>query len=247
MSNSSRVLSYPEGYSPSEIGNIPEERMKPYEMRELVKKIIKRQMVEYHAGFFTKNPKSYHRNILTRPYSESPSEPNVLANVTVASEERQPTNYLNALETAYNNNLSNVTPPVPQEMDRNDTVNATLTETICIPMVYPEVVPENDANIYIEPQVIDQYNDTDNEYNLRVEQDNWLYNNINYVNKIEIVCSQGFKCCLSITITGLLFGTLGAVGGKRIKSFRKKRKSSKKRKTKRKSLKKRRKTKRTTK
>ena len=68
-----RIPRYEDGCSPAEIGHTPESM--EYAKRELVKKIIKRQIVEYQVGILPKI-QFYRNNLFSKPYSESPSLPN---------------------------------------------------------------------------------------------------------------------------------------------------------------------------
>ena len=105
--------------------------------------------------------------------------------------------------------------------DRNDNSEEpvisdlpTVTEVFSVPIVdsvlYEPIRGRVNTLVFNEDQI----------NALRLEQDNWLYDNINYINKIELVCNQKAKCCISITLTGVFIGVGMAFGGKR-KSKRK--------------------------
>tara|TARA_Y100000816_G_scaffold291053_1_gene281293 strand:+ start:1855 stop:2544 length:690 start_codon:yes stop_codon:yes gene_type:complete len=208
-----RFPQYEQGCSPEQIGN-PPENMHPYEKRELVKKIIKRQIAEYQVGIFTINPKNYRWNLISKPYLESPSLPN---------------NYIEAL--AYVHEHHNAGAPRVEEMDdRNDNPEEpvipdlpTATEVINVPIV--DSVLYQPISGRVNTLVFNQ-----NEINaLRIEQDNWLYDNINYINKIELVCNPKAKCCITITLTGAFIGLgMAGLGGKRKSKRKTKRRKIKK-------------------
>lgn len=214
-----RVPQYEQGCSPGEIGNIPRD-MYPYEKRDLVKKIIKRQIAEYQVGIFTIDPTNYRWNLISKPYLESPSLPN---------------NYMQAL--AYVHEHQNQGAPEVEVMaDRNDNSEEpvipdvpTVTEVFSVPIVnsvlYEPIRGRINTLVFNEDQI----------NALRLEQDNWLYDNINYINKIELVCNPKSRCCLSITLTAAFISLFAfGLGGKRMKSKRKTKKGRNK-KTKRKS------------
>ena len=208
-----RIPQYEEGCSPGEIGN-PPENMYPYEKRELVKKIIKRQIAEYQVGIFTKNPIFYRHNLFSKPYRESPSLPN---------------NYIQAL--AYVHEHHNEGAPQVEVMDdRNDNQEEpvisdipTVTEVFSVPIVdsvlYEPIRGRVNTLVFNEDQI----------NALRLEQDNWLYDNINYINKIESVCNPKAKCCITITLTGAIIGLgMAGLGGKRKSKRKTKRRKIKK-------------------
>lgn len=235
-----RGPSYPSECHPLDIGDpyeiekahssmTQEERQRnPLRKGELLKKIIKRQMAEYEVGIFTINPKHFQWNIFSKPYpqSQSPSLPN---------------NYIDALAYIYENNA-----PVAQEMsDRDENPNDSeqlresaepiATEVINVPIVSSEIAPD----VYLENQEVEAVNESivnDNRINeLRIKQDNWLYDNINLIRRMQFACDERTRCCLTITLTtGFISGLYFGFGGKRMKSKRKTKKGRNK-KTKRKS------------
>lgn len=215
-----RILRYEHGCSPAEIGHIPPpESMYIYEKRELIKKIIKRQIAEYEAGIFSLDPSTYKNNIFTKPNERSPSIP-------------LPNNPIDALALVYESARHNE-PPQVEGMDDRDIPIAEIIDNN-IPIVDSVLYQPNRERVNTLVFNEDQINA------LRIEQDNWLYDNINCINKIETLCNEKGKCCISITIAGLTFGILGChssglFGGKKRKSNGKTKKVRKKKKTKRKS------------
>ena len=210
-----RIPQYEDGCSPAEIGHIPPpESMFIWQKRELIKRIIKRQIAEYEAGIFSLDPNNYRWNLISKPYRESPSLPN---------------NYIEAL--AYVHEHYNEGAPRVEEMDdRNDNPEEPVipdlpiaTEVINVPIV--DSVLYQPIRGSVNTLVFNQ-----NEINaLRLEQDNWLYDNINYINKIELVCNPKAKCCITITLTGAFIGLgMAGLGGKRKSKRKTKRRKIKK-------------------